>query len=267
MEKISSASNSKIKFVTSLQQKKFRDREKLFICEGIRLCETAIESNFEIESAFFTENLESRGLKILESIDSRKCFEVSESIFTKISETQSPQGILLVVRMKDQNFDLEKIFQRENSITIVLDSVQDPGNLGTILRTSVAADIDAIILLDGCVDLFSGKVIRSSMGAIFKLPSTIKMSRKNFIEILNRTKKIPIAASVENGINFFNVDLFESGGSILIFGNEANGVSEDLLKISKKISIPMKNSMESLNVAVSTSIILYEAMRQRDFSE
>ena len=267
MEKISSVSNPKIKFVTSLQQKKFRDREKLFICEGIRLCEVAVESNFEIESAFFTSNLESRGLKILESIDPQKCFEVTESIFTKISETQSPQGILLVVRMKDQNCDLESIFQCKKSITIVLDSIQDPGNLGTILRTSVAVDIDAIILLDGCVDLFSGKVIRSSMGAIFKLPPAVKMSRKSFIEILDRTKKIPLATSVDEGINFFNIDFFESGGSILIFGNEANGVSDDLLKISKKISIPMKNSMESLNVAVSTSIILYEAMRQHDFSE
>ena len=261
LEKITSVSNSKIKFVNSLQQKNVRLKENLFLCEGLRLCETAIDSRFEIQTAFVTRKMldDSRGKSLVEKLNDRICFEVSEQVFRKISETDNPQGILFVMKIPSQRIDSKKILDRKNALIVCLDRIQDPGNLGTILRTSLAVGVDGIFLIDGSVDIYSGKAIRSSMGAIFRLPNIVNISRDEFLKITNGRNVFATSANASE--KYFDVDF--SNETILVFGNEANGIDSQILDRSKKISIPMKNSVESLNVAVSASIILYEVSRQR----
>ena len=264
LEKITSVSNSKIKFVNSLQQKNVRLKENLFLCEGLRLCETAIDSRFEIQTAFVTRKMldDSRGKSLVEKLNDRICFEVSEQVFRKISETDNPQGILFVMKIPSQRIDSKKILDRKNALIVCLDRIQDPGNLGTILRTSLAVGVDGIFLLDGSVDIYSGKAIRSSMGAIFRLPNIVNISRDEFLKITDGRNVFATSANASE--KYFDVDF--SNETILVFGNEANGIDSQILDRSKKISIPMKNSVESLNVAVSASIILYEVFRQKELN-
>ena len=264
LEKITSVSNSKIKFVNSLQQKNVRLKENLFLCEGLRLCETAIDSRFEIQTAFVTRKMldDSRGKSLVEKLNDRICFEVSEQVFRKISETDNPQGILFVMKIPSQRIDSKKILDRKNALIVCLDRIQDPGNLGTILRTSLAVGVDGIFLLDGSVDIYSGKAIRSSMGAIFRLPNIVNISRDEFLKITDGRNVFATSANASE--KYFEVDF--SNETILVFGNEANGIDSQILDRSKKISIPMKNSVESLNVAVSASIILYEVFRQKELN-
>lgn len=261
LEKITSVSNSKIKFVNSLQQKNVRLKENLFLCEGLRLCETAIDSSFEIQTAFLTQKMldDSRGKSLVEKLNDRICFEVSDQVFRKISETDNPQGILFVMKIPSQHVDSKKILDRKNALIVCLDRIQDPGNLGTILRTSLAVGVDGIFLIDGSVDIYSGKSIRSSMGAIFRLPNIVNISRDEFLNITTGRNVFSTTANAPK--KYFDVDF--SNETILVFGNEANGIDTNILDRSQKISIPMKNSVESLNVAVSASIILYEVSRQR----
>lgn len=261
LEKITSVSNSKIKFVNSLQQKNVRLKENLFLCEGLRLCETAIDSSFEIQTAFLTRKMldDSRGKSLVEKLNDRICFEVSDQVFRKISETDNPQGILFVMKIPSQHVDSKKFLEKKNAFIICLDRIQDPGNLGTILRTSLAVGVDGIFLIDGSVDIYSGKSIRSSMGAIFRLPNIVNISRDEFLNIMTGRNVFSTTANAPE--KYFDVDF--SKETILVFGNEANGIDIKIIDRSQKISIPMKNSVESLNVAVSASIILYEVSRQR----
>ena len=173
----------------------------------------------------------------------------------KLSDTQTPQGILLVVRQKFST--LEEVTAKK--IIVALDGVQDPGNVGTILRTAAAFDC-GVIMLEGSAEIFNPKVVRSSMGAIFHLP-IIKLSREEFLNM--RGVEI-LAAAVDNSAEIYYRHDF-SGKVAIVFGSEANGVSKKILDVAQKIFIPMNGHAESLNVAISTAIILSEAVRQSAF--
>ena len=242
---------SNIKFVRKLVQKKFRNELKLFTAEGLRLCEEVPPA--QIEFGFYTRDFlsDERAKNLVGRLKNLE--EISPSAMEKISDTQTPQGILLVVRQKFST--LEEVLAKK--IIAVLDAVQDPGNVGTILRTAEAFNC-GVILLDGSAEIFNPKVVRSSMGAIFYLP-IVKMSREEFLKL--RGVEILATALDRTAEIYFEHD-FTKNPVAIIFGSEANGVSKKILDVAQKIFIPMNGRAESLNVATSAAIILSEAVRQ-----
>lgn len=244
---------SNIKLVRKLAQKKFRNELKLFVAEGLRLCEEVPPA--QIEFGFFTREFlsDTRSAALVARLKNLE--EVSSSTMEKISDTQTPQGILLVVRQKFSA--LEEVTAKK--IIVVLDGVQDPGNVGTILRTAAAFDC-GVIMLDGSAEIFNPKVVRSSMGAIFHLP-IIKLSHE---ELLNLRGVEILATALDSTAEIYYRHDF-SGKVAIVFGSEANGVSKKILDTAQKIFIPMNGHAESLNVATSAAIILSEAVRQSAF--
>ena len=244
---------SNIKLVRKLAQKKFRNELKLFVAEGLRLCEEVPPAL--IEFGFFTREFlsDARAAALVNRIKNLE--EISPSTMQKLSDTRTPQGILLVVRQRFST--LEEVTAKK--IIVALDGVQDPGNVGTILRTAAAFDCSAI-MLDGSAEIFNPKVVRSSMGAIFHVP-IIKLNHEDFLQI--RGVEV-LAAAVDSSAEVYYRHDF--GGRVaIVFGSEANGVTKKILDAAQKIFIPMNGHAESLNVATSAAIILSEAVRQSEF--
>ena len=262
---IKSSVNPKVKQAISLHQRKNRETEGLFLAEGVRLVEMAAASGWEIVHGFYTMEAakDERGAALLAELEKRcMMYEVPLPLFSRISDTQTPQGIMLVMKIQENPVDTESLFRRKQPLLLILDGVQDPGNAGTILRTADAAGLDGVILMEGSVDAFSAKTVRASMGSIFHVPVISHVTNE---ELMNAIEEwgIPLfAADVDDTAKpYFRQDFREAAA--IIFGNEANGISGELLAVSKKLYIPMQGHAESLNVAVSASVIAYEALRQR----
>ena len=241
-------SNAQIKLVRKLAQKKFRNELKLFVAEGLRLCEEVPPA--QIKFGFYTRDflLEERARILVERI---KKFAPLEEI-----SPLTPQGILLIVQ---QNFStLAEVVAKK--IIVALDGVQDPGNVGTILRTAAAFDC-GVILLGGSAELFNPKVIRSSMGAIFYLP-VVAMSQEEFLQEMQSHNAEILAAAVDSSAEIYFRHDFAQNPVAIVFGSEALGVSKKILDATRKIFIPMCGHAESLNVATSAAIIISEVIRQ-----
>ena len=249
--------SAKLKLVRKLSMKKYRDEFKLFVAEGLRLCEPALNCA-EFEFGFYTENFlkTARQVDLIAKLEKVTRLEkISESDFAKISDTEKPQGLLLVVR---QRLSTPQEILSKN-ILVVLDGVKDPGNVGTILRTAEAFGC-GIILLEGAADIFNPKVVRSSMGAIFTMTAS-KMSRENFLSLMKLNDFEITAAVLDDAAEkYFCHDFTKK--SAIVFGNEAEGVSAEIFNAAQKIFIPMSGAAESLNVATAAAIIISEAIRQ-----
>ena len=243
---------SNLKLVRKLAQKKFRNELKLFVAEGLRLCEEVPPALIEL--GFYTREFlsDARAAALVERLKNLE--EVAPATMQKLSDTQTPQGILLVVRQRLST--LEEVMSKK--IIVALDGVQDPGNVGTILRTAAAFDCGAI-MLDGSAEIFNPKVVRSSMGAIFHLP-IIKLSHE---ELLSLRGVELLAAALDSLAEVYYRHDF-GGRVVIVFGSEANGVSKKILDDARKIFIPMNGHAESLNVATAAAIILSEAVRQSE---
>ncbi len=266
LERIESAANKKVKLAASLHQRKHREKDGLFLAEGIRLCEMVADSGWPIRFALVTEALleNERGGALAEKLaELTEVCLVSSQIFLKAAGTEQPQGILLVVEQKI--YSLQELQAGENPLYVVLDGVQDPGNVGTIIRTADAAGADGVFLTKGAADVFSDKAVRSTMGSLFHLP------------IIAGLKAEEVAAFArEQGCSLLVTALDETAKPLygrnlarpimLAFGNEGNGVSAELLSAGEKTYIPMVGGAESLNVGVSAAVALFEALRQRHFS-
>ena len=248
-------SNAQIKMIRKLAQKKFRNELKLFVAEGLRLCEEVPPA--QVEFGLFTREFlsDTRAAALIERLKNfAPLEEVAPSTFEKISDTQTPQGILLVVRQKV--LTLEEVLRKK--IIVALDGVQDPGNVGTILRTAEAFGC-AVVMLDGSAEIFNPKVVRSSMGAIFYVPVALS-TRAEFLQAINGVELL--AAAVDSSAEIYWRHDFTDKQSAIVFGSEAFGVSKEILDVAQKIFIPMSGRAESLNVATSAAIILSEAVRQ-----
>ena len=261
---IESAANKKLKLVRELRQKKHRDREGLFLAEGVRLLEMAVASAWKIRFVLFVKGLmsEQRGICLLEDMEKKgiELYEVPMGLFERVSDTSSPQGILAV--MEQQRISLDSIPKKNPPLLVVLDGVQDPGNAGTIIRTADAAGADGIILLSGCVDVFSDKVVRSAMGSIFHLPICAGVKKEDFFSFAQEYPlRLYAAALDKEAQEYTDVNFCE--GVALIFGNEGNGISDEVISMSNKFYIPMHGGAESLNVAAASAVAIYEAVRQR----
>lgn len=247
---ISSKSNAKIKNVKKLlSSSKERRLQGLFAIEGVRLVKEApIEL---VRQLFISESLTKNG-----EFDSA-CYKnvevVSDEVFRSLSDTVTPQGVLALVEQPAWSINIAS-FEKGCKL-LLLDGIQDPGNLGTILRTSEAAGVDLVVMSEDCVDIFNPKVIRSTMGSIFRVPFVID-DLVAVIEMLKAESIKVYGAALEGSSDFRKVE-FEKRSAIVI-GNEGNGISEKVLNaVNKKIRIPMKGQIESLNAAVSTAVLLY----------
>lgn len=259
---ITSSSNRLIKDMKSLHKKKDRWNKKEFFIEGVRSIEQCIKSGVKIKRIFYsTELLNEDGEELLESFSSNnyEMYEVTKSIFKEISDTDNPQGMLAVVSFNEHK--LEDVFKSDNFF-IILDRVQDPGNLGTIIRTADAFGANGVIVTSGCVDVYNPKVIRSTMGSIFQVPIVHISDITEAIVLLKEKGVITISSSLNTEKYLFDIDL--KVDLALVIGNEANGISKEVIDISNElVKIPMTGSAESLNAAIASGVIMYEVLRQR----
>ena len=249
-------SKNQIKLVMSLKHKKFRTQHSLFLVEGYRNCSEVLKSDFSIQRFFYTEdsNKSSRNAKLITEFKSSavKCESVSPSEMNAISDTVTTQGMVAIVHLPAEDHS-PKLNEMDD--VLCLESISDPGNLGAIIRTAAWFGVDSIFLSSDSVDRFNPKVVRSSAGAIFQIPIFI-MSDLN--DILNRAAEngfTKIATLPHGGKNIYEYKF--PGRSIILFGSEANGLSDDImLQTDVIISIPSKGRGESLNLAISCGIVL-----------
>lgn len=257
---ITSKDNETIKHIKKLKEKKYREEYKEFIVEGIKMIEEAISEGAKIKSIIICEDCKTQGAipnELMYEIAKLNCIYVAEKIFNTITDVINPQGIMAVIEKpnaRDNTIDFSA------NISLLLDNIQDPGNMGTILRTADSLNMKQIIVSKGSADVYNLKVVRSTMGAIFRV-KVIEV--ENLATVIKEMKKHKIkvyATDLQTDKSIYDVDYSKSA---IVIGNEANGVSSRVLEeASERIKIPMIGKTESLNAAVATSVILYEAFRK-----
>lgn len=255
---ISSKDNERVKYTKSLLKSKNRQKESKYIIEGYRILTLAIECNADLDYIFINEAFEDKEehRKFLNILDEKniKVFKTTNNIFKELIDTENTQGILGVIKFKDRK--IENNIKIDDKFILILDRIQDPGNMGTIIRTADAAGVDAIIALKGCVDIYNPKVIRSTMGSIFDM-NIINCTQEECIEEI-KSRGFKIVSSYLNTNNYYNETKYYEK-TALVIGNEANGVNDDLIKESDiLVKIPIYGNAESLNAAISSAILMYE---------
>lgn len=263
MFKITSSNNPKIKLIKSLYKKRERWKRGLFLVEGLKIVEECIAYNYPLENIIYTDDLLNinGGEDFLQKIKSREdLIYVPPNLFKKISDTETPQGIMAIVKMP--NLSMDSLQAKDKPFLLFLDSIQDPGNMGTIIRTGDIFNINGIIVSEGSVDIYNPKVVRSTMGAIFRMPIYHVEDKAKAVERLKREGFKVFATSLEKS-SYIHVTDFNQATVVLI-GNESQGLSQELYSLAhKNIKIPIIGEGESLNAAIASSIIMYEAIRQR----
>ena len=231
-----------------------------YIIEGIKLIEEAINEKAEIENVVICEdcmNDNSIDKKLMYEIAKLNCIYVTSKVFGTITDVSNPQGILAVIKRSHKN---EKINFNEDAI-IVLDGIQDPGNLGTILRTVDSANLKQIVLSKETADVFNSKVVRSTMGAIFRINI---VRSEDLVEDLIKMKENGfkvVVTSLDTNDSVYDIDYMKK---VIVIGNEANGVSKEAQEVAdNKVKIPMLGKTESLNASVAAGIMIYEYVRAK----
>lgn len=263
MRQILSPQNPVIKEAKLLKQKKAREEKRLFFIEGIRFVEEGLKEKITIERIFVSDQLcqAKGGAEILSTISAGKyeVYSLPDKLFRELSDTENPQGILAIVRSIHRN--LEDILS-VGDFYIVLDSLQDPGNLGTIIRTADAAGVSGIIISKGSVDLYNPKVLRSTMGSVFHVPISFSPDLSHTLRQLKSKGIRTYAAHLKGTADYFEVDMGQ--GAAIIIGNEANGINDEVaVQADTLVKIPMSGKAESLNASVAASLLMYEVVRQR----
>ncbi len=255
---ITSTSNPQVKRLLQLQKKrKARDEEQVFVVEGLRMY-TEMPPE-QLEKVYLSESLYN---KKKHELDLQKFpFEIlSDSVFAHVSDTKTPQGILCVVKQK--SFNMQTLLEKKNPHFIVLDNLQDPGNLGTIVRTAEGAGVDAVFMSQDCVDLYNPKTIRSTMGSIYRMPIIYIEDIPKLLQTFRERGVHSYAAHLE-GEHTYDRGNYKEGVAILI-GNEGNGLREEVSKSADTwVRIPMCGQVESLNAAIAASVLMFEVFRQR----
>ena len=260
MQGITSKENEFVKHVKKLKDKKYRDMNNEYVREGIKLVAEAIQENAPIKQIVLCDDCEKNAAipkDLMYEIAKQECIYVTEKVFKYLSEVQTPQGILAIIGKSGQNAEIDYT----QDMIVALDDVQDPGNLGTILRTVDSIGLTQILVSKGTADAYNPKVVRSTMGAIFRVKIIECEDLKQTLKEIKKHKfKIVVSSlQTENTIYDINYDK-----KIIIIGNEANGVETEIQNLAdEKIKIPMLGKTESLNASVATGIILYEYVRQK----
>ena len=252
MQVISSKDNEQIKYIKKLKDKKFRDETNEYIVEGIKLVREAIEEAVNIKTIVVCEDCEyteSFEQSLLYEIAKYNCIYVTKKLFLSITDVVNPQGILAVVEKGDS---IDKIDYKED-IILALDGIQDPGNLGTILRTADSADP------------YNPKVVRSTMGAIFRMNIITTDNLAKTLQMIKKHKFEVVATSLDTDKSVYDI---KYNKKVIIIGNEAKGVSKEIQDLSdQRVKIPMLGKTESLNASVAASIMIYEYVREKYFEK
>ena len=253
--RITSSANTRVKYVRRLQnERRFRHREGAFIAEGVRWLRDVVALGVNPRELFISDSAESRATTdLLEQLDCPQ-FTVPASIMSEMSDVESPSGVLLVLDMPPTTLP------ETPSLVLILDRIQTPGNMGSMLRTAAAAGADAVLIAPGSVDLYNPKVVRGAMGAHLHIANAIL----NWEEITEYIDGMGCwVASAETDTIYSDVDWRMR--SALIIGNEANGPGEEARTLGSGASIPMAADTESLNAATAAAVMLFEAARQRGY--
>ena len=260
MQVISSKDNEIIKSVRKLKEKKYRDLENAYIIEGTKIIKEAIQEKTNIKQIIMCENFTDNNdldKDTLYEIAKHNLIYVTEKVFNLITDVKTPQGIIAVIEKNNANTQIDY----SQDIIIALDDLQDPGNLGTILRTVDSANLNQIILSKNSADPYNPKVVRSTMGGIFRvniietenLQETLKNMQKNNFKIM--------VTSLNTKNSIYDIDYTKK---VIVIGNEANGVSKAIQDMAdEKVKIPMLGKTESLNASVATGIMIYEYVRRK----
>ena len=260
MQTITSKDNELIKHIRKLKDKKYRDESNEYVVEGVKLVEEAVKENAKIKQIIVCEDTTRTyeiPTHIMLEIAKYECISVSDKIFNIITQVTNPQGIMAIIEKNAQDTQIDYT----QDIIVALDDVQDPGNLGTILRTVDSIGLNQIIVSKGTADAFNSKVVRSTMGAIFRikiieveeLAQAIKEMRKHHFKLM--------VTSLQTENSIYDIDFNKK---IIVIGNEANGVSKEIQDMAdEKAKIPMLGRTESLNASVAAGVVMYEYVRQK----
>ena len=265
MEEITSAQNPRIRRIAQLQGKsRLRREEGCFITEGVRIFQDTPEAF--LRAVYVTKE---RFEELQETV-TRKCREagapvyvIPQALMNKISDTQTPQGVLCEVKMPA--WRREDLLRTEKPLILMLENIQDPGNLGTMVRTAEAAGAAGLILSPDCTDLFGAKSVRATMSAIFRVPVLTGADLQEEIPALQKAGVHIYAACLNDQAQLYdNINYPENGGCAFLIGNEGSGLKEETIRAAdQSVYLPMEGQIESLNAAVAASILLYEAARQK----
>ena len=260
MQVITSKDNELIKHIRKLKDKKYRDESNEFIIEGTNLIEEAVKEKAKIKKVIICEDTTKTyeiPTNIRLEIAKYECVYVSEKIFNLITQVTNPQGIMAIVEKTAKEDEIDYT----QDLIVMLDDIQDPGNLGTILRTIDSIGLKQIIVSKETADAFNPKVVRSTMGAIFRIKI---IESENLIDTIKNIKKHHfklIVTSLQTDNTIYDINYNKK---IIVIGNEGNGVSKEIQDMAdQKIKIPMLGKTESLNASVATGIVLYEYVRQK----
>ncbi|MFY9141244.1 MAG: RNA methyltransferase [Thermacetogeniaceae bacterium] len=255
-----------LKFARCLKKRKYRELYHNFLIEGVNFVEDALFNNAPLDYVMVAEdNRYSQKCKeIMEQarLQQLPLFFVKDELLAKISDTETPQGVVAVCSMPVWNE--EQVIREGDGLLVALDGLQDPGNLGTIIRTAAGVGVKAVFLGKGTVDLFNPKVLRATMGAVFRVPVFQQVELDTLIRKVKEAGFLTVAADPRTDKKYYHVD-FRKGGHLILIGNESRGIRTELLDlVDLKVRIPLAGGVESLNAAVAASLILYEIFRQRD---
>jgi TrmH family RNA methyltransferase len=257
---LKSPHNQYIKRAKQLNNKKFRDREGLFLLEGIRLIDEAINANYPLEYALTVEGVEP---DLIERLSQRcETFFVPRDLLLTVAETEHPQGVVAVAKQKEYSLN-DVIDENGNGLLMVVDGVQDPGNLGTIIRTADAAGADGVVLTKNTVDPYNGKTVRSSMGSILRLKLIGEQCRSDLVDWLKTNGYLVVVGHVGAEKPYHEPDY--SGRVAVVVGNENCGPSHEFKEAGCLVKIPCRT--ESLNVSIAAAILLYEKVRREYISD
>ena len=259
MQVISSKENELIKHIKKLKDKKERDLSNEYLIEGVKLIKEAIQEKAKIKQIIVCdecEKLEAIPQELTYEIAKYDCIYVTKKIYNYITEVKTPQGILAIIEKQGN----EKNIDYNQDIIIALDGIQDPGNLGTILRTVDSVGLTQILVSKDTADCYNPKVVRSTMGAIFRVKVIECENLEDTLKEIKKHKFSIITTSLQTQNSIYDIKYKKD---VIVIGNEANGVSENIQKLAdKKLKIPMLGKTESINASVATGIILYEYVRQ-----
>lgn len=260
MQVITSKENEFIKHLKKLSDKKYRDQNNEYIIEGVKLLEEAVAENVKIKTVIICDECTKNNAiskNLMYEIAKYNCVYVAENVFKTITQVMNPQGIIAVIEKETSEEEIDYT----QSLIVALDDIQDPGNLGTILRTVDSCGLKQILVSKGTADVYNPKVVRSTMGAIFRvkviecedLKQTFKNAKKHHFKL--------VISSLQTDKNIYDIDYNKK---IIVIGNEANGVGKEIQDMAdEKVIIPMLGKTESLNASVATAVILYEYVRRK----
>lgn len=263
---ISSTANSRVKHVVQLREKgRERRKEGVFLAEGIRMFQETPPGR--IRELYIEETLAERMQEEVEAcrLADAVVETVSSEVMKKMADTMSPQGILLVAEMFDyqpEELIREAVRKRaeegRDPLFLLLEDVQDPGNLGTMIRTAEGAGADGIFMTEGCVDIYNPKTIRSTMGSLYRMPFVCGVSLPEVIDLLKKEQITTYAAHLKGEKFFHEIDY--RGGSAFLIGNEGNGLREETADLADTyLKIPMEGKLESLNAAMAAGLLMYQS--------